>query len=167
MNISPPALNHYRKRINWEEIDKNTTQNLLGICLTEDLGQQRGDNILASDETTKICQITANGKASIVSREELVLCGIGLVPQILEVFDSTQLKFNFSKRDGDLVERGETIGVLEGCVDKILLIERTLLNFLQKMSGVATYTNNFCKKIEPYGVGLLDTRKTTPGMRLF
>ena len=96
MNIPPPALNHYRKRINWEEIDKNTTQNLLGICLTEDLGQQRGDNILASDETTKICQITANGKASIVSREELVLCGIGLVPQILEVFDSS-LKFNFSK----------------------------------------------------------------------
>ena len=167
MNISPPALNHYRKCINWEEIDKNTTQNLLKICLTEDLGKQRGENLLASDATTKICQITANGKASIVSREALVLCGIGLVPQILEVFNSSQLKFNFLKKDGDLVERGETIGVLEGCVDKILLIERTLLNFLQKLSGIATCTNDFCKKIKPYGVGLLDTRKTTPGMRLF
>ena len=167
MNISPPALNHYRKCINWEEIDNKATQNLLKICLTEDLGEQRDENLLASDATTKICQITANGKASIVSREALVLCGIGFVPQILEVFNSSQLKFNFSKKDGDLVERGETIGVLEGCVDKILLIERTILNLLQKLSGVATCTNDFCKKINPYGVGLLDTRKTTPGMRLF
>tara|TARA_B100000242_G_C42985254_1_gene457303 strand:+ start:109 stop:1035 length:927 start_codon:yes stop_codon:yes gene_type:complete len=167
LNISPHALNHYRKCINWEEIDNKATQNLLKICLTEDLGEQRDENLLASDATTKICQITANGKASIVSREALVLCGIGFVPQILEVFNSSQLKFNFSKKDGDLVERGETIGVLEGCVDKILLIERTILNLLQKLSGVATCTNDFCKKINPYGVGLLDTRKTTPGMRLF
>ena len=93
-----PALNHYRKRINWEEIDNKATQNLLKICLTEDLGEQGGENLLASDATTKICQITANGKASIVSREALVLCGIGLVPQILEVFNSSQLKFNFFKK---------------------------------------------------------------------
>ena len=166
MNVYPPALNHYKKRINWEDIDQNATRSLLSICLIEDLGKKRGDNILDSDQTTKICQISTNGKASIVSRETLILCGLGIVPRILEIFDGSQIKYNFSKKDGELVHRGETIGVLEGKVDKILMVERTILNFLQKMSGVATSTSEFCKIIEPYGVGLLDTRKTTPGMRL-
>ena len=76
-----------------------------------------------------------------------------------------QVKLARQVEDGTPLQPGESIGMVEGSQPEILLIERTMLNFLQKLSGIATVANRFVKIVESFGVGLLDTRKTTPGMR--
>ena len=96
----------------------------------------------------------------------MIICGLQLVPLIIKEFTGDAVIFHTSFQDGQLIEPNQRIGKLVGSKNEILIIERCALNFLQRLSGIATKANEFVRKVEDYGVSLLDTRKTTPGLRL-
>ena len=95
----------------------------------------------------------------------MVLCGLELIPMIQKAFGAEDLDFAFTAKDGDTIGTGDIFLSVQGRQDKILLVERTVLNFLQRLSGVATATQSFVEIMDPYGVHFLDTRKTSPGLR--
>lgn len=161
---APSSFKRFKSRLAWDEIDRESVKSLLHLCLIEERGRENSYSCLG-DVTTDSCKITGLGKASLVAREPMILCGIGLIPLIANAFGVPQVKLARQVQDGTPLQPGESIGVMEGPQPEILLIERTVLNFLQKLSGIATVANRFVKILEPFGVGLLDTRKTTPGMR--
>ena len=161
---TPSSFKRFKSRLAWDEIDRESVKSLLHLCLIEERGRVDSDSYLG-DVTTDSCKITGLGKASIVAREPMILCGIGLIPLIANAFGVPQVKLARQVEDGTPLQPGESIGMVEGSQPEILLIERTVLNFLQKLSGIATVANRFVKIVESFGVGLLDTRKTTPGMR--
>ena len=161
---APASFKRFKSRLAWDEIDRESAKSLLHLCLIEERGRENSGSCLG-DVTTDSCKITGLGKASLVAREPMILCGIGLIPLVANAFGVPQVKLARQVEDGTPLQPGESIGVMEGLQPEILLIERTVLNFLQKLSGIATVANRFVKILEPFGVGLLDTRKTTPGMR--
>ena len=167
MNPDPTALNKFKNRISWDSLDKELLSKHLQICIEEDLGKnfdrQRFSDL---DITTKNCQLEGEGSAELVTREPMIICGLQLIPLIIEEFKDGTVVFHANFQDGEFVEPNQTIGKLVGPENEILIIERCALNFLQRLSGIATKANEFVSKIEDHGVGLLDTRKTTPGLRL-
>ena len=160
----PPALNKFKNRIGWDSINHNYLKSHLELCLSEEIGLSE-NNKQIGDLTSNVCGIAETGSAKIVAREELIVCGLQLINVINEVFSAESLIINLLFKDGDLVNKGDVIGYIKGNQKHILLVERTILNFLQKLSGIATKTNKFSKITESRGVSLLDTRKTTPGLR--
>ena len=129
------------------------------------------DNALAEDlgpgdlTTETLIDQSAKGKARLVPREELVLAGIEIFGRVFSRLDpDIALEGNF--RDGDVVPAGRDIGVVEGSLRAILSAERTALNFLQHLSGIATLTKRYVEKAGPSQVRVIDTRKTTPGLRI-
>jgi len=161
----PPALEKFRTRISWEDIDQESLMSYLQICLIEETGESAGNN-LDKDITTKVCGISNHGIANIVARENLVVCGIPMIEMIIKAFSAKAISVNSNIKDGDEIKKGEIIATIEGNQRDILLIERTTLNFIQKLSGIATETKAYSNIVNRYEVGLLDTRKTTPGIRL-
>ena len=164
MNPPPPSLTQFKKRISWEELDESFISTQLRLCLMEETGQVEGSP-QAMDVTSNACNISGEGQAMIVARERMIVCGIKLIPLIAEAFGAGEVVLSESADDGSEAQPGQPIGTLIGPQAKILLIERTALNFLQKLCGIATLTKRFVSLIEEHGVGLLDTRKTTPGLR--
>ncbi len=164
MNPPPPSLTQFKKRISWEELDESFLSSQLRLCLMEEIGQVEGSP-QAMDVTSNACNISGEGQAMIVARERMIVCGIKLIPLIAEAFGAGEVVLSESADDGSEAQPGQAIGTLIGPQAKILLIERTALNFLQKLCGIATFTKRFVSLIEEHGVGLLDTRKTTPGLR--
>ena len=160
----PPALNKFKNRIGWDSINHNYLKSHLELCLSEEIGLSE-NNKQIGDLTSNVCGIIETGSAKIVAREELIVCGLQLINVINEVFSAESLIINLLFKDGDLVNKGDVIGYIKGNQKHILLVERTILNFLQKLSGIATKTKKFSKITESRGVSLLDTRKTTPGLR--
>jgi len=141
------------KKINIEKI-----RPLIQMAIKEDLGQ--GDmtsELFAGDET-----IT---KAYIVSREEIVVCGMDVVREILKCYDK-RLKLKVYIKDGENAHISRKIGVIEGPLCSMLSAERVMLNFLQRLSGIATTTKKYVRAIEGTKAKIYDTRKTTPGWRL-
>jgi nicotinate-nucleotide pyrophosphorylase (carboxylating) len=119
----------------------------------------------AGDITTRaLIPPGTRGRARIILREEGVVAGLPLVSMVFRLLDS---KVNFQPlvSDGDHLPAGSEITVLEGPVPAILEGERTALNFLQRLSGIATLTSRFVALAAPHGAEILDTRKTTPGLR--
>tara|TARA_B100001093_G_scaffold71045_1_gene61668 strand:- start:970 stop:1884 length:915 start_codon:yes stop_codon:yes gene_type:complete len=149
----------------WNDLDESFLSQHLELCLREDLGCRSMPEPWKYDLTTSNCCLNGNGKASIVAREDMVCSGLALIPLLLKVFKTENIHLELNFVDGDFISKGSLIGQIVGSVDHLLLVERTLLNFLQKLSGISTYAAKLVKIVEPYGVGLLDTRKTTPGMR--
>jgi nicotinate-nucleotide pyrophosphorylase (carboxylating) len=135
------------------------------MCLIEECGDVNGA-FNSGDITTDSCRIKGLGRANIVAREPMILCGVGLITMIANVFGTHGVELSQRVEDGTNLQPGESVAIMEGPQSEILLIERTVLNFLQKLSGIASCANRFARVISPFGVGLLDTRKTTPGMRL-
>jgi nicotinate-nucleotide pyrophosphorylase (carboxylating) len=124
---------------------------ILEIALREDIG--------SGDVTTRACvpeSQRAHGR--FLAREPLVIAGLGL---LAELYDSLTLH----KRDGDRCEDGEVIAEVRGPARTLLERERVALNFLQRLSGVATLARQFADAVEGTGCRILDTRKTTPGLR--
>lgn len=105
------------------------------------------------------------GKAICYVKEDCIIAGIELASMICNKVDASLL-VNFSVNDGDYITANTAIGKIQGSAHSILKLERLLLNCMQRMSAIATKTNLFVKQIEPYGVNLLDTRKTTPNFRV-
>lgn len=161
----PPALEKFRTRISWEDIDQESLMSYLQICLIEETGGSAGNN-LDKDITTKVCGISNQGIAHIVARENLIVCGIPLIELIFKVFSTKAITINSNFKDGDEIAKGTSIASIKGNQKDILLIERTTLNFIQKLSGIATESKLYSNIVDKHGVGLLDTRKTTPGLRI-
>jgi nicotinate-nucleotide pyrophosphorylase (carboxylating) len=105
------------------------------------------------------------GEAICYVKEDCIIAGIELAIMICNKVDASLL-VDFSVSDGEQIKANSAIGKIQGSVHSILKLERLLLNCMQRMSAIATKTHFFVKQIEPYGVKLLDTRKTTPNFRV-
>lgn len=126
-------------------------------ALSEDVGS--GD-ITTNSVVPKNLKV----KAAIVACEEGVVCGLSVAKEVFKIFDK-DVKFKIVAKDGQKVKEGKMLARIEGKARTILTCERVALNFLQRLSGIATLTNKFVQKAKPYGVKILDTRKTMPGLR--
>ncbi|MBL7131746.1 MAG: carboxylating nicotinate-nucleotide diphosphorylase [Candidatus Omnitrophica bacterium] len=104
-------------------------------------------------------------KAVIKAKEGAVCAGMNVAKEVFKLIDK-KLKFKQAIRDGDSFNAGDILAKISGSVSSILSAERTVLNFLSKLSGVATLTKSFVAKVKPYRTRIMDTRKTTPGFRL-
>ncbi len=125
------------------------------------------EDISSEDVTTNAVMPKAReGEAQLICKQDGVLAGLWVFQRVFELLDKDIcVKFNFA--DGDTVKNGEIIGTVTGDIRAILSGERTALNYLQRMSGIATYTSSVAKLLEGSKVKLLDTRKTTPNNRIF
>ena len=101
------------------------------------------------------------------TRNDGVLCGKSVFCRVFELLSGSEVKVEFYFKDGDNIKKGDTVAKITGNARYILTGERLALNFVQKMSGIATYTRKFQEKINKYNVRIVDTRKNTPNFRLF
>lgn len=125
------------------------------------------EDITSEDVTTNaVMREDKLGRADLIAKEDGILCGLEVFRRVFELLDDTSV-FETKFKDGDFVKKGEVIGIVKGDIKVLLSGERTALNYLQRMSGIATFTNQFVKELEGYKTKLLDTRKTTPNMRIF
>ena len=106
------------------------------------------------------------GEVELICKEDGVIAGLEVFKRVFELLDA-DTKVEFSVKDGDKVKNGQKLGVIRGDIRVLLSGERTALNYLQRMSGIATYTRTVADMLEGTNTKLLDTRKTTPGMRVF
>jgi nicotinate-nucleotide pyrophosphorylase (carboxylating) len=135
---------------------------LIELAFKEDLGP-------ASEDVTTIATIpeTLQAECRIECRETAVIAGMALAAEIFHRVDSS-IKVKQIHKDGELVKVvGSKVATIVGPARGIMSGERIALNFLQRMSGIATITRQFVELAAPYGIAILDTRKTTPGMRIF
>ena len=130
---------------------------IIDRALQEDIGE--------GDHSTLSCvPENATGKAELIIKEEGILAGVELALMIFHRFDPA-LEIQVFLKDGQQVKKGEIAFVVKGSSRSILSTERLVLNFMQRMSGIATQTNKIVELIEGTSTKLLDTRKTTPGIR--
>lgn len=106
------------------------------------------------------------GEVELICKEDGVIAGLDVFKRVFELLDD-KTEVLFTCKDGDAVENGQKLGVIRGDIRVLLSGERTALNYLQRMSGIATYTRAVADLLKGTGTKLLDTRKTTPGMRIF
>jgi nicotinate-nucleotide pyrophosphorylase (carboxylating) len=134
-------------------------QAYIDIALREDIG--------SGDHSSLACiSLEKAGNAYCVAKDNGVICGLPLAEYIFKKVDSTLIfKPNFN--DGDEIKVGDIVFTVEGKSISILTAERLVLNFMQRLSGVATQSRFISNLIKDYNTKVLDTRKTTPGMRLF
>jgi nicotinate-nucleotide pyrophosphorylase (carboxylating) len=140
------------------ERSKELVGALIDLAFKEDIGD--GDHT-----TLATIPPTAIGKMQLIVKENGVLAGIELAEQIFYAFDP-ELKTDVFIRDGSEVKYGDIAFTVTGKVQSLLQTERLTLNVIQRMSGIATTTRKYVKKLEGTKTRLLDTRKTTPGMRM-
>lgn len=125
------------------------------------------EDITGEDVTTNaIIKTYVKGSVQLICKQDGVICGLNVFKRTFELLDA-QTQVTFSVEDGDEVKNGQLLGGVTGDIRVLLSGERTALNFLQRMSGIATYTRSVAKLLEGSGTRLLDTRKTTPNMRIF
>ena len=130
---------------------------IIRIALLEDIGE--------GDHSTLACvPKDAKGSAKLLVKENGILAGVEVAKRIYELYDPS-LEVEYYKKDGDRIEVGDIVYVVKGLSQSILSTERLVLNIMQRMSGIATQTANILKVIEGCSTKLLDTRKTTPGIR--
>lgn len=139
----------------------------MGLNADELILQALREDISSEDVTTNaVMRKAQKGEAQLICKQDGVLAGLYVFRRVFELLDGdVAVEFHFS--DGDKVKKGDLIGTISGDIRAILSGERTALNFLQRMSGIATYTNSIASLLEGSKVKLLDTRKTTPNMRIF
>ena len=125
------------------------------------------EDISSEDITTNsVMREKKLGTVQLICKQDGVIAGLEIFKRVFELLDrETVTKLYF--KDGDKVKKGDLLGEVEGDIRVLLSGERTALNYLQRMSGIATYTNNMVKLLKGSSVKLLDTRKTTPNMRIF
>lgn len=131
---------------------------LIDLAFSEDIGD--GDH-------TTLCCITDDemGKSQLIIKENGILAGIRVAQQVFNRFDPT-MKVEVLIEDGTPVKPGDVAMIVSGKVRSLLQTERLMLNIMQRMSGIATMTSKYVKKLEGTNTRILDTRKTTPGMRM-
>lgn len=137
------------------------------LHVDELIKQALREDISSEDVTTNAIMRDAQaGRADLICKQDGIIAGLDVFKRVFELLDDTA-KVTFFVKDGDAVEKGQKLAVVEGDIRALLSGERTALNYLQRMSGIATYTNSVAKLLEGSNTKLLDTRKTTPNMRIF
>ncbi|MBQ8608252.1 MAG: carboxylating nicotinate-nucleotide diphosphorylase [Bacteroidaceae bacterium] len=140
-----------------ESVD-NLIDRLIDLAFSEDIGD--------GDHTTLSCiPSNAVSKSHLLIKESGILAGVEIAKKIFHRFDPT-MKVEVFMEDGTEVKPGDVAMVVEGKVQSLLQTERLMLNVMQRMSGIATMTNKYVKKLEGTNTRVLDTRKTTPGLRM-
>lgn len=125
------------------------------------------EDITSEDVTTNaVMRESCQGTADLICKESGIICGLTVFQRTFELLDDTFV-FETEFQDGDFVKNKERIGVLKGDIRALLSGERTALNYMQRMSGIATFTRSLVEELKGYKTVLLDTRKTTPNMRPF
>jgi len=136
----------------------NDFEQLISLWFAEDIGD--------GDHTTLSCiPASAMGKSQLIIKENGVLAGVEVAREIFRAFDP-ELKMTVFIQDGTEVKVGDIAFVVEGKIQSLLQTERLMLNIMQRMSGVATRTREYVKALDGTKTRVLDTRKTTPGLRL-
>ena len=135
----------------------NSIQHLIKIALKEDIG--------SGDITTdNLIDPQLKGKGLIIAKESLVVAGLNVAKQVFQYLDS-EVIFKSEYDDGDFVKKGDILVNVEGRLRALLSGERTALNFLQHLSGISTLVRSYVNEISDKNIRLVDTRKTTPGLR--
>lgn len=125
------------------------------------------EDISHEDITTNaVIKEYSKGRAKLICKEDGVIAGLKVFERVFLLLDN-KIKIDHYFHDGDTVKKNDTAALVEGDIRAILSGERTALNFIQRMSGIATHTRKIVKLLEGSGIKLLDTRKTTPNNRIF
>ena len=125
------------------------------------------EDITSEDVTTNAVMPEAKqGKVDLICKEDGIICGLEVFERVFKLLDENKV-FETELQDGDEVKNGDLMGVVKGDIRVLLSGERVALNYLQRMSGIATFTRSLAKELEGSRTKLLDTRKTTPNMRPF
>lgn len=125
------------------------------------------EDITSEDITTNaVMRGEQQGQVQLICKQEGIIAGLWVFERVFQLLDDTAKIILYAK-DGDQVEAGQLLGIARGDIKALLSGERTALNYLQRMSGIATYTHSIAVLLEGSKTKLLDTRKTTPNMRLF
>lgn len=125
------------------------------------------EDITSEDVTTNaIMPVDILGEVQLIAKQDGVLCGIDVFMRCFTIIDESVI-FDLNKADGEVITNGELLGTIRGNISVLLSSERIALNYLQRMSGIATFTKSCVEQLSGYKTRLLDTRKTTPNMRFF
>lgn len=140
------------------EFDSLVVREIVERALQEDIG--------SGDVTTEaLCEPDQTGKAVMRTKEPCIIAGVPVAQMVFEMLDN-KLSFEPRVRDGQSLAAGQTVAELEGALRTILIGERTALNLLQRLSGIATLTARYVEAVKGFSVEILDTRKTAPGLRI-
>ncbi|MBI5327186.1 MAG: carboxylating nicotinate-nucleotide diphosphorylase [Deltaproteobacteria bacterium] len=133
-------------------------QDIIETALLEDVG---------SGDITTMAVVDRNveGSAEIIAKEDMVVAGALIAEAVFKTIDA-KIEFKAFVKDGDRVKKGKIIAAVSGRLSAIFIGERVALNFLQRLSGIATLTSRFVNNVKGLKVKILDTRKTTPGLRI-
>ena len=138
---------------------KLNADNLIKMALQEDISSE--------DVTTNaVMRNRKQGEVQLICKQDGIIAGLGVFERVFKLLDETT-EVEFYAEDGDEVKNKQLLGVIRGDIRVLLSGERVALNYLQRMSGIATYTHSVAKLLEGTKTKLLDTRKTTPNMRVF
>lgn len=138
---------------------KMNADNLILQALKEDITSE-------DVSTNAVMPDYCEGEVDLIAKENGVLAGLPVFARVFELLDDKTITF-FSVKDGDMIEKGQKLGSIHGDIRVLLSGERTALNYLQRMSGIATYTRTIADMLTGTRTTLLDTRKTTPNNRIF
>lgn len=138
---------------------KSVIQKIIRIALREDAA-------FHDLTTSALIPKKMQGKATLLAKQNLILCGMPMVREVFRQMDS-KIRLQVHFKEGERVRRGQAIATLSGPLRGLLSGERVALNFLQRLSGVATLTRKYVDAVRGTSARILDTRKTTPGLRAF
>lgn len=138
---------------------KMQADKLIRMALQEDITSE-------DVSTNAVMRSAVKGTVDLIAKEDGIIAGLDVYARVFQILDEkTEISFNF--KDGDAVKKGDLLGTVTGDIRVLLSGEGVALNYLQRMSGIATYTKQVSKLLEGSKVTLLDTRKTTPNCRVF
>ena len=138
---------------------KMQADQLIRMALQEDITSE-------DVSTNAVMRSAVRGTVDLIAKEDGIIAGLDVYARVFQILDEkTEVYFNF--KDGDAVKKGDLLATVNGDIRVLLSGERVALNYLQRMSGIATYTSQVAKLLEGSKVTLLDTRKTTPNCRVF
>ncbi len=139
-------------------MEKYIYRNMIINALKEDIG--------SGDLTTNICiPIDSEAEALLIAKDSGILCGRAIFEEVFNILDNN-VNIEFNYKDGDILEKGDIIGMIWGKTISILSGERVALNFLQHLSGIATVTRKYVDMLDGFTTKIVDTRKTTPLLRV-
>lgn len=139
-------------------LEEQYIRNHIRTALQEDVGQADHSSLACIESYTQ-------SKAKLVAKEDCVICGMDIARLVFEMVDSG-LEYLPLKKDGDILKKGDIVFRVKGRAISILTAERTVLNYMQRLSAVATSTMEYVRLLSGTNTKLLDTRKTTPTMRI-
>jgi nicotinate-nucleotide pyrophosphorylase (carboxylating) len=156
------------QRLTWDDLDLAYLRRLVEMARDEDLaglGLRRTPATIGDQSTASLRAAPSVARADLIARQDLVVCGLPLLALILNVYGGSAT-VQLRARDGARLSRGDVLATLSGDPRVLLTAERVALNFLQRLSGIATQTHRYVDALGEGRTRLLDTRKTTPGYRM-